>query len=444
MTDATVSQRMYDINHSVETTVNESILVNIVRASKYQPLNFVALGKVSGSQQVDLKTGLPTFTFGPNLTASQKQFAFGNNVLDNNASTSFDVAILGSKEFYKGLMTPLNLVDVNLLIRQGIPRKLLFYLVIDSIRYSPNSHPETASCAMKNDPTDPESYEDFREAIEILMAFGATTETRDELNPKYPPGGKSGGGASSGSGSGNTGEPYAIAAARLCFDPAIAVRNHPERDVSPPSAQYLCRGKWSRAEFKCTDRKTEELRDDGSCPAKDAGGNGAGSTSRSAAPGAAVKGSGTGGGGPSSGYSLMLSRQDIAGIKLHRGAPAAAPWRSDKKCSLSSILSGKPRLLDFTVETRSTYGIFNYLGRLLTDGNSPTLDAPNGSGPLLRVERGQFENCFAAVNYNQDNYCVPEAHSDRTKQAFAVLGQLLALKTAAGDLPNTPTVRVTP
>lgn len=418
ITDASVGERMQDINQSVDSSANSAILMNIVRASKYQPLNFVTLAKVSGSQYIDLKTGLPTLTFGPNLSASQKQFAFGNNILDNNASTSFDVAILGSKEFYKGLMTPLSVVDVNLLIRQGFPRELLFHLVIDSIRYSPVDHPEQGGCAMKNDPLSP-SHDSFQAAIKDLLAYGATTETREELNPKYT-GGK-------GSADKTSSEPVAITVGRLCFDPALAEPQLQDGYATQPSAKYFCRGRWSKAQLNCTNQKTEALLSDGSCADKPKGGG---------QRGARLEISKAREGGHAANNVLPLSAKVFA---------SAQGLAGNASCPLAEILKKKPKLLDFAVETRSIYGVFSYLGRMLEHDRLLKLEASSNPGVMPYVVKGQADGCFALINYQGDSYCVPAGQpGDRTKQVFAILGQLVALKTAAGDLPNTPTVRVTP
>jgi hypothetical protein len=46
------------------------------------------------------------------------------------------------------------------------------------------------------------------------------------------------------------------------------------------------------------------------------------------------------------------------------------------------------------------------------------------------------------THFIDGNYCVPEKGSANTKRIFALLSQLLALKTTASDLAITPAVRV--
>ncbi len=52
------------INKSVGTSRNEAILLNIVRASRNEPLYFTSLPSVTGQGNMSLSTGLPTITFG--------------------------------------------------------------------------------------------------------------------------------------------------------------------------------------------------------------------------------------------------------------------------------------------------------------------------------------------------------------------------------------------
>src|SRR6266851_1021798 len=61
----TVHPRYETINQSTERARNESILLNIVRASQDAPLNFVAFSSVSGTSTLNAGAGLPTFLVGP-------------------------------------------------------------------------------------------------------------------------------------------------------------------------------------------------------------------------------------------------------------------------------------------------------------------------------------------------------------------------------------------
>jgi hypothetical protein len=128
--------------------------------------------------------------------------------------------------------------------------------------------------------------------------------------------------------------------------------------------------------------------------------------------------------------------------------------------------------LTFKIVTRSTYSIYQFLGKLLKQAREaneqrtppeaaagegameshPNLPRPNEMVPtlstvhedsaLLNIVTEPTDECFVATRFIDGIYCVPEKGSANTKRIFALLSQLIALKTAAGDLAITPAVRV--
>ena len=85
-TDGTVDGRYDTINRSTDSARNQAILLNIVRASRAEPLNFVAFAKIGGTTSTGLGMGLPSFFVGPDRVGSQKQTTFGNSTLNGNVS----------------------------------------------------------------------------------------------------------------------------------------------------------------------------------------------------------------------------------------------------------------------------------------------------------------------------------------------------------------------
>src|ERR1700674_5660276 len=71
----TVDGRFQQINRSSATARNESILLNIVRASRNAPLNFVAISRLSGTTQATAGAGLPSLLTGPYPVATGARFA---------------------------------------------------------------------------------------------------------------------------------------------------------------------------------------------------------------------------------------------------------------------------------------------------------------------------------------------------------------------------------
>src|SRR6185503_20663588 len=215
--DASLTERVSNINASLDQAINDGILLNIVRASRSQPLTFVAVSKVNSTQSVSLSNGLPALSFGPGLSTAQHQFVFGSNSISNSASGNFDLGPLATKEFAAGVSIDISLVELSTLIKEGIPRDLLFNLVVDSITYDksitgPNGVDSWGTEYLRNDLDDRnQSYAGFRATALILTALGYSIETRADINPAW------------GASDKNTAK-YKTTG-HLCFDPLLADPN---------------------------------------------------------------------------------------------------------------------------------------------------------------------------------------------------------------------------
>jgi len=113
------------------------------------------------------------------------------------------------------------------------------------------------------------------------------------------------------------------------------------------------------------------------------------------------------------------------------------------------VLDRQYGLVKYDITTRSTFAIYRFLGRILGSGAVDKVllhqRTPSEDARLLAVTRGGSAGaCFVDIEYEGSHYCVPAAGGEHTKQTFSVLAQLLALKTRAGDLAITPSVRITP
>ena len=93
-----------------------------------------------GSGTASGAVGLPAIVFGPMQTAAQHQYVFGGgsgsgspNAMTTTASTAIDVSIPETRDFYRGLLTPVSARTVAFFTAQGIPREILFYLFTDRL-----------------------------------------------------------------------------------------------------------------------------------------------------------------------------------------------------------------------------------------------------------------------------------------------------------------------
>jgi hypothetical protein len=171
-----VADRGTTFDQSVGELSNRAVLLNIARASRHDPLYFVSVGNAQATGSSDLRVGLPPVTFGPGLTVEQKQIAFGfggSSSYDQNTNTDVQLGVYNTHDFYVGLMSPLRLDEIDLLLRQGFPRELVFMLTIDKARVTP---PSGRPYYIYNDPQDPARYALFVRAIQTAMEHGLTTE----------------------------------------------------------------------------------------------------------------------------------------------------------------------------------------------------------------------------------------------------------------------------
>lgn len=394
--DLQLEPRNGAINQQTDNARNNEILLNIVRASRSQPLNFVPISKASGTQTTDFKLGVPTVTIGPGQTLAQHQFVFGSNVWENSSNGSFDSAPLVTRDFYLNMMSPIPLEVINALIHQGISREIILNAMIGAMRIEapgrvmelkndPLGEGDSGICPsaaehygpagfLNGSPYSPEhssfplqscEFHYFEFFLQAAMNWGFNVETRSIPNPAY-----SEAAAKQAKAAGKDAPAKTIMQSRFCFDPAFA---------RPSERAYV--------------------------------------------------------------------------MKMSSRCGATVPWNSDgtdqKELTVQFTDGAKtsPRM-KFTILPRSPFAVFRYFGHVLRMQetvpvrlywNDRTL--PSEDGRILTVlNSGAF--CFAQTSYFSSFYCVPYEGGDGTKQVFALLAQIVALSTSSGSLPTTLEVRL--
>jgi hypothetical protein len=109
---------------------NDAILLNIVRASQYEPLNFVAVTQTSPNMSI--ASGLPVFNMTPKELAS---WTWGNNSLSGSVSDSLTIQPIDDPASWQAMLTPLDVATIGFFIKQGYPRELLLRLFIDRLMF---------------------------------------------------------------------------------------------------------------------------------------------------------------------------------------------------------------------------------------------------------------------------------------------------------------------
>lgn len=397
-----VDPRYDSINRSTAKARNESILLNIVRASHSAPLNFIAFSKVSGQTIVTANAGLPQFNIGSlfpvfgfgnstNLLAPptpQRAFTVSKDTLGGttNANNAFDISVLETKDFYNGLLRPVDLPELLYFIRQGYSRELLFWLFTESVRVTSPGQP---TVEFLNDPDPrlacqmtPLGERCFSHMVDIAIASGLTVETRTETAARASTSGGAGAaaaksGSKSGSKDGGTGTDATKTAAastrllgRFCFDPVLAQRAQKEYDPVI--------------------------------------------------------------------FSLLTSQASTRHPRCRLD-----PWAPSVEAdTLIATFGG----VTYEIVPRSTFGIYQFLGRILRlqRENALLLRGSLYSSEdrrILAVERASTGGCMVDINFETEYYCVPLRGAENTKRIMGLLAQLVALNTSTLDLAITPTVR---
>lgn len=382
--DSAVAPRSNTVNQSSDDALNDGVLLNIIRAANSEPLNFMSFAKYSASGQLQLNSQFQLLYPVENLNP---QSTYGPVALNTQASGSFDVQNLESKDFYNAMLQPLPASVMELWLRQGLPRELVFLVLLKSIRIT---MPNGLVFEYRNDPSDDKwfgqsgpaasaqctpkrtgiglqtnygtskamwtgvhaddcRYQKFRYLVDLAIKYGLTIETITVPNPKARKGST---------------EPATISVQQTCYDPAIARESLKGRRFPPLSICGRNRPNNRRGKF------------------------------------------------------------DVAPIGTFNG---------------------------IELVTRSPFGIFQYLGLILRSGSSDIITlgtreqrSIGESNPqLLTIVTGPGD-CFATAWYRGVIYCVPNENSANTKVIFTMLRALIAGSTSPLTLVGTPTVRVTP
>jgi hypothetical protein len=416
-----VDTRYDTVSRSLAKARNESIFLNIVRAAHDYPLSFVTVSNVTPTMTNTSTFGLPSFLFGPGTVSSSanslftpgRDVIFGNTTASNATAvgTNFNVSTQETSTFYEGFLKPIDLQTLDYFIRQGYPRELLFWLFTDSFElsfagrklgyhYAP---PDDYGCS-RDDP----KHRCFVDWVHIATLSGLTVEEKTQMKSGEDKKASESVGSSltSGSGSGG-GKTTTTIYAHFCFNSilyqqAAALMN--ERDLARIKADIV--------EVKLI--------------------------------------------------------PDLFGSDLTCGSDGWHPVEDAKQPQSDTFpLKFKRTGVTFSIVPRSAYGVFEFLGTLvkmrrlqmqapdqryyppnnpyISPGRDYALEAPRlltvHGDQVLEILQNVGGDCFVHTWFNDGDYCVPE-QAATTKRIFALLAQLIAIQTAAGDLSITPIVRV--
>jgi hypothetical protein len=427
-----VDSRYDTVSRSLSKARNESIFLNLVRASHDYPLAFTAIANVTPTMTNTSAFALPTFSIGPpnclftaasitpagaltgnrTLGCSYGTGALGaatalsNNTASNSTaiSTNFNISTEETGSFYDGFLKPIDLHTLAYFIRQDYPRELLFWLFADSFQYQAGQNPVTALGYQFSPPLSYGCPRDrlpgvqaicFREWVWNALLSGLTVEEKSILKESKGSAGPSGGGKSE-----------TIIVSRFCLSPFLMrqARLQVANEVGPGQEKEI-------EKYLPFNMATI----------------------------------------------IHFSPSPICGM----WSDAEAKKQSEQPQEDVFKLTLGPNT--FRIVPRSAYGVFSFLGNLIKiqrEGTPPSpqawlyphagrpdeTDIPpklltTGNEPLITVVQNSGADCFSHTWFNDGDYCVPESAAN-TKRIFSLLAQLIAIETTASDLSVTPIVRV--
>lgn len=406
--DGTLSPRAYDINQGTQNLRESGILLNIVRASRSEPLNFVALSRYTGTGSLGVNEGLARndlLRFGnPTSVATRGIFTSAVNASAGNA---FDVGTLENREFYGGFLSPLDLEGLNLLLNAGLSREVVFHSVMQSFRVT---HTNGAAYLFENNPGDdawegvPRSpvcaslYNGREDAFEPVF-LTSIWQRSHEHDCRYQ---------------------------KFLYFLRLAIRYGVTVEAIPlPQADFGDRdGRRRRMMMMDRDRDRERDRDRWF--------------------------------GPTALYFVCYDPAIAAenGLPIPKNAEVACGARRKaigRTHDFAFRFDFKRPVAGITPIVRSPYAVFQFYGQLLATDSLGRVrlsllsrrDSLPREPMLLTVERGGSD-CFAQAAYGGERFCVPNQGTRNTKEVFVLLNTLVAISTNRSSLPASPSFVLTP
>ncbi|WP_076864715.1 hypothetical protein [Bradyrhizobium mercantei] len=397
--------RVYRANLQSQSALNSETLLNVIRSSRYQSMNFVAITQVTGGQQETLSTGLPTITIGPAQTAAQHQFAVTNS-LSSQATGGYQSNPLVSTGFQSAMLSPVSPRTVALLAASH-PREAVFYSLLDAIvlkvgnwivRFENNVTvaPLDPHCGrLTGDYTKDDlvvferycNYNAFVEMMRILISAGLTSELMplENVAQKDQP----------------------QASGHICFDRSRAAIGYRADPVCGQSAK-----KFQAVQALDASKK-----------------------------GAAAKGPKDAAHPPAA--------PDAATAKA--GSPSPAPQKkgSTRESTDQQLTIEGVGTFNVTLSFRSPASVYRFYGLMFGEqqgGNFRYHSAAyknflREGEPFINIRSDASEGCYVSVNYAGQFFCVPH-YSQNTALIFAMLEELRNLSIQSTDLNSAFTVRL--
>jgi hypothetical protein len=244
------SSRAVTYNLEAEETLDQGLLLNIVRASRRWPMQFTTIGTITGTASASGTASggyanthqTPYISlFGPpapaavaastNTAISRLVGATGGASGTISGGQTFGIPVLDTQEFYQGVMAPVSGQLFDFYIQQEYPREEILTLFVEKIlisKQSPDCIPpgrksHTLECELTfvNSANSDVDFDLFESLVEHLLNLGLTTEPVESPQAGAQKTASNCGDKSTGSGAGQQ-CPTPSPVFRFCFSPRFS------------------------------------------------------------------------------------------------------------------------------------------------------------------------------------------------------------------------------
>lgn len=163
-----------EYNRALSNARNEILLLNILRAWAYEPLQFSTVSQVSGSVRANTEISLPF----PNILNGGDPAEFGPSVTVSNRNPNVTILPLDTREFVQGINRPIGAQLIARLVAQGWPRATVLTLTIGGVQCGTGN----ASDVRMNHGPRSEHADRFIEVFQNSTGFNVESRTLAQVN----------------------------------------------------------------------------------------------------------------------------------------------------------------------------------------------------------------------------------------------------------------------
>ena len=471
-----IDSRAQTMNRGVANYYSEAILLNLIRASRSEPLAFVSLSGVTGHNTIQGNIGLPSITVGPHTpvvppgVVPARNYTFGPNSTGATVSNDFNASVVDDPLSYAALLAPTNPATIGFFINQGYSREVLFYLFVDRIKIVDakgatieeyeNAPPISSKSSLslhgpQYDAFQFKNFECFQNHLGFMIREGFTAQVDADALP-----------------SGKSTTP----ANRFCADPGLRVwfrQSLPSQYCKglltelatdeailqkpvPGRLTPICN---SQARWTISRTDTGAKTDVGSLNPTASSSSTSATASGNSQVTVSLSSKLAAGGRTGLDATATSTGPTPVSVTVQAPPPVLKQQRLDKSDMLDACTGmasghkvGEPRpgyemCIDrrrkVQVFLRSAFSVYEYLGKMVGGYTRVSLYTGIESDPNLITVTSDFSDCYVSTIYDGANYCVPNSATN-TKRIFGLLRQLVGLNTSVANQPSTLTVRTTP